>query len=146
MTSRYKNLFQQRTWVKHTLSIILLFFLWLFLTFWYIIIFDQSVLVISYGHGKDSFAKFTNHKILRGELVSGQFVAIDDNLGIVALRFQSSQRVPYEQEDSLLFRLKEKGTSQWYYENTYRSTFSWQGCMPDDRCHACYRQLRRKFS
>lgn len=112
-------------WFKWGILPFLLFVLWFLLTCWYIIIFDQSLLVISYNHPTSSFTSITHDKLLKGEKLAGEFTAKDNNLGIVALRFKSFQRVPYKDEDSLRFRIKEKGASTWYYQNTYRSGFTY---------------------
>lgn len=100
-----------------------LFFAWIILTLWYIVSFDQSALVLSYGHPRESFTTFTTEKLLKGDTVKGEFIAKENNLGIVALRFQKFERIAYKKEDSLRFRLKEKGAEKWFYENNYRSGF-----------------------
>lgn len=122
MKEKIRKLFKKRI-LRHTVNILLLFIVWLVLTVWYIVIFDQSILVISYNYGKDTFTHFNTNKLLKGQSISGNFTAADDNLGIVSLRFKNFQRVPYTDEDMLLFQLKEKGTHEWYYENNYRSGF-----------------------
>jgi len=95
--------------------------LWFCLSFWYILIFDQSLLVISYNHSANNFSTISHTRLLAGERLSGDFIAKDNNLGAVAMRFKSFQRIPYSQEDTLVFRLKEKGQKAWYYENKYQS-------------------------
>ena len=47
-------------------------------------------------------------------------------MGIVSIRFKSLKRVAYKDEDALVFRLKEKGANNWYYENVYRSGFIYE--------------------
>jgi len=98
-----------------------LFFLWVGLTLWYIVIFDQSALVLSYNHGEANFTSITHERLLEGEKLKGEFVGEDDNLGIVSVRFEKLPRIPYHQEDRLVFRIKEKGAEEWYYENVYMS-------------------------
>lgn len=118
----FKNLINlKRKWIRFGLIPALLLGLWFVLTFWYIIMFDQSVLVISYNHSADNFTSITHNRLLKGQKLAGEFVAKDNNLGIVALRFKSFQRIPYKDEDILVFRLKEKGARSWYYQNQYRS-------------------------
>lgn len=102
------------------IAILFLFLVWLGLTVWYIIIFDESVLVLSYGHSKESFVS-RPEKLLENTKISGSFVAQDENLGIVSLRFEKRRRIPYLQEDIMVFRIKEKNSPTWYYENEYRS-------------------------
>src|SRR5690606_4297168 len=99
----------------------LLFILWFALTVWYIIIFDESVLVLSYNHGEENFTSIAYDRLLEGEKLAGEFVAQDENLGIVALRFEKLPRIPWDQEDKLIFRIKEAGADTWYYTGEYMS-------------------------
>lgn len=115
-----KNIIKNK-WFKKGIIPLLLLAVWFTLTFWYILIFDQSLLVISYNHSAENFDKSPHTRLLAGKKLTGEFVAQDDNLGTVAMRFLNFQRIPYDQEDILVFRLKEKGQKNWYYENTYRS-------------------------
>jgi len=94
--------------------------LWLGLTCLYIITFDTSLSVLSYIHGKESFSKLTYNKLLKGDEIAGQFKAVENNLGIVSVKFQTFIRPPYLSEDTLTFKIKEKGVKQWYSQNTYR--------------------------
>ena len=124
MVNKINRSYSQKKWVKWGLFPFFLLVLWFALTFWYIVIFDQAVLVLSYNYSPSNFTEITHERLLKGQKLSGEFVARDNNLGIVALRFKSFQRIPYAQEDSLLFKFKEKGQKDWYYQNTYRSGFT----------------------
>ena len=97
-----------------------LLILWLGLTGLYIISFDTSLSVLSYIHGRDSFTKFTYNKVLKGDKISGQFKAAENNLGIVSVKFQTFIRPPYLSEDTLVFRIKEKNAKEWFSVNSYR--------------------------
>lgn len=97
---------------------LLLFVLWLFLTCIYIITYDKSLTVISYFHDKENISK-VNDKILKGEIVSGEFQARENNLGIVSVKFKLFDRPRFKDEDTLLFRIKEKGARDWYHQNSY---------------------------
>lgn len=91
------------------------------LTFISIVLLDKAVLVLSFNHNKSTFTTSTYSKLTKGHKLSGEFEARENNLGIVAIRFQSFMRIPYKDEDTLVFRIKEKGEKAWYYSNTYRS-------------------------
>ncbi len=117
---RNKSLFQNK-WIRWGLIPLILFGLWFALTFWYIVIFDKSFTVLSYNHSEENFSDITHQRLLEDEKLSGEFTARENNLGIVAMRFRSFQRIPYDQEDLLVFRLKEKGDNDWYYEGEYMS-------------------------
>lgn len=98
-----------------------LLFLWLGLTILYIITFDTSLSVLSYNHEKEHFSNISYDKLLKGDKISGKFTATEDNLGIVSIRFKTFIRPPYKNEDVLVFRIKEVGAKDWYYENNYRN-------------------------
>lgn len=121
--AKRSNTIWRSKWVIWGLIPILLLGLWFAMTFWYIVKFDQSFLVLSYNHNKESFTQLTHDRLVKGEKLVGEFTAHEDNLGIVALRFKSFQRIPYKNEDTLVFRIKEKGQKDWYYVNQYRSGF-----------------------
>jgi hypothetical protein len=114
------NRLHKRKWIRLGLIPLLLLTLWIGLTCLYILTFDTSLSVISYIHGKDSFKNVSYSKLLKGDKISGEFKAIEDNLGIVSIKFQTFIRPPYLKEDTLIFRLKEKSASKWYYQNYYR--------------------------
>lgn len=98
-----------------------LLILWFGLTMWYILTIDKSFLVYSIPHDMSAVKNFTQKPLLKGEKVQGEIVSAENGLGIISIRFKSSKRIPYKDEDLLLFRFKEKGSQNWYYQNTYRS-------------------------
>jgi len=100
---------------------VLLLGLWLFLTVWYVVTFDTSFSIWSYNHPSSDIPNVNYNLIYKGETFKGEFMAQDNNLGIVSVRFQTFIRPPYAYEDQYLFRIKEKGASSWYYQNTYRN-------------------------
>lgn len=51
-----------------------------------------------------------------GEITRGVFTASENFLGTISIRFNAFERI---NSDTLLFRLKEKGSSKWYSENSY---------------------------
>ncbi len=56
--------------------------------------------------------------LLKGDKVWGNFHSEFTNLGIVSMRFYNQDR---DSKDTLIFRLKEKGQDQWYYEAKYET-------------------------
>jgi hypothetical protein len=99
----------------------LLLALWLILTIWYVVVFDTSFSIWSYNHPNSDIKNLNFNAFYKGEMFKGQFKAQDNNLGIISIRFQTYIRPPYSLEDKLLFKLKERSASKWYYVNTYRS-------------------------
>jgi hypothetical protein len=119
MKEKNKNIFDNKLFRFVVIPIALLA-LWLGLTCLYIITFDTSLSVLSYIHGRESFSKLTYNKLLKGDEIAGQFKAVENNLGIVSVKFQTFIRPPYLSEDTLVFRIKEKGKSSWFSVNKYR--------------------------
>lgn len=56
--------------------------------------------------------------LLKGEKITGKLLATERNLGIVLVRFtQLTAKVT----DTVIFRIKQEGQEQWYYENNYHA-------------------------
>ncbi len=107
--------------IKWGVMPLLLLGIWLMLTFLYILYYDESATVVSYNHNKENFTQIPEGKLLKGQKITGEFTAQDNNLGILAIRFKQQQRIPWKEEDLLTFRIKEKGAKEWYYQNNYYS-------------------------
>lgn len=56
--------------------------------------------------------------LLRGQIVTGEFTPSGPNLGTVAVRFKTFNRI---NNDWLTFRIIEKGQTYWYYEARYKT-------------------------
>lgn len=83
-----------------------------------------SLLSSNYGfttlvdyYGKDNFTRYSNSELLAGQKVSATFQSQEDHLGIVAVRFHTFSR---DNDDWLIFRIREKGSKDWYYQNKYK--------------------------
>jgi len=98
-----------------------LLLLWVLLTVWYIVTFDTSFSIWSFNHSNNEINSLNFNLLNKGDSIRGEFIAQDNNLGIVSVRFDTYIRPPYKYEDQLLFRLKEKGSTTWYYSSVYRS-------------------------
>jgi hypothetical protein len=102
------------------LIIPLLLSLWFGLTVLYIIHLDTAFSLLSYNLPQSVFTHLSQGKLEKGSFVSGEFLAQDNNLGILSLRFETFFRPAYQNEDLLLFQIKQKGAREWYYKSTYR--------------------------
>ncbi|MDE2591194.1 MAG: hypothetical protein KGL95_16170, partial [Patescibacteria group bacterium] len=100
---------------------ILLFLLWAGLTLQYVVAFDSSLLILPFNHPLSAFKEITFSPLLKGQKITGEFSAESNYLGIIQLRFNYHKRIAYKDEDTLFFRIKEKGASNWYYQGEYRS-------------------------
>lgn len=60
----------------------------------------------------------TNRDLFSGDKILHDIIPNYDNLGIVAIRFQTFGRI---NDDTLIFRLREKGNPDWYYTANYKT-------------------------
>ncbi|MBA3723302.1 MAG: hypothetical protein H0W89_00210 [Candidatus Levybacteria bacterium] len=120
MKKRIKKIFNNK-FVKFFVIPTLLLGTWACLTLLYTIVYDKSFLVLSYNHEQVDFKQVTYEPLQKGEKIGGEFEARENNLGILTLRFEQVLRMPYKDEDELVFRIKEKGDKQWHYEGKYMS-------------------------
>lgn len=65
----------------------------------------------------DEFRNINNKELLKGEKIAGEFEAKNNNLGIISILFNTHNRI---NDDYLQFKIKEKGDTQWYYDNKYK--------------------------
>lgn len=87
---------------------------------------EKGFSVLQYSHNKDENNAFNEKQLFKGEKVEGQFVAKENNLGIVSIRFGNVPDVEFNKLDRMIFRIKEKGSNDWYYENIYRANLAKQ--------------------
>lgn len=109
--------------IKFALIPLLLSLLWLGLTCSYIIHFDTAFSLLSYILPNTVITHVPKGKLEKGDYILGEFLAKENNLGILSLRFQTFFRPAYANEDLLFFQIKQKGAKTWYYQNTYRDGF-----------------------
>lgn len=76
---------------------------------------DSSLSIIIQEH---QASNIKNADILVGGKISQEFVVGYDNFGIVAIRFHTFQK---SIDDTLTFRLREKGSRDWYYTANYKT-------------------------
>lgn len=102
-------------WIKWGVIPLFLFLFWLFFSEVFSPLSSFSVVV--YNHHRENFTTYHKGELLKGQKVDGEFVAQENNLGIVAVRFHTYERI---NSDSLIFRIKQKGSPTWYYQNLYK--------------------------
>lgn len=74
--------------------------------------FNPTVIVDS-----NNFKDLENKKLLKGERITGEFKAKNNNLGIILALFNTYNKI---NDDYLQFKIKEVGSSDWYYSNKYK--------------------------
>ena len=94
------------------------------LIFWWIssLILNNKISFSTLVYQESAKIEQTNTgKLLRGNTISGEFIAKDNHLGILILNFKDFVKPDYRGEDVLSFKLKERGAKNWYVVNNYRS-------------------------
>lgn len=78
----------------------------------------QSFSAVNQTMDKVTYTNVSSGELLKGQKLQGVFTANDSYLGQVSIRFYNFQRI---NPDSVIFRIKEKGQSGWYYEGIYKT-------------------------
>lgn len=113
-----ENSFMKRIihiFIKYIFSVVLLVSFWIGMG----IVFNPyaSITIITTPHPRTELTKWNDKELLKDNYIAGSFVASQDNLGIVAFRFNTYHRI---NNDYVIFRIKENGTKSWYYSNRYK--------------------------
>ena len=108
--------------IMKPLEIILPFIL---VSFWFVAALflnnKYSFTTLIYQYSKQQFINYPQGKLLKGEIIQGEIKSADNYLGMITIRFKDYVKHDYNEEDNINFRIKEKGTSSWYYSNNYKS-------------------------
>lgn len=78
---------------------------------------EISLLTLTYGFSRNQLISWKDGELYAGEKIVGEFIAKENYLGIVAVRFDNFAHI---NDDYVIFRLKEKGNKSWYYQNRYK--------------------------
>lgn len=89
--------------------------LWLTLSLLYINK-NAGITILVYPHNIKNTLEWKTSELLAGEKAAGEFVSRDNNLGIIAVRFNTFFRI---NDDVVRFRIRKKGNKNWDYENNY---------------------------
>jgi len=63
--------------------------------------------------------RYINKRLLCGHKIAIEFKAKENNLAIIEFLFNNYQKI---NNDRIIFRIRERGTKVWYYENIYDSS------------------------
>lgn len=106
--------------MTRSLKTLLLLLFWVIMTALYVDSNDWSFTNVSSIHLKSLEGITQTTRLLEGVKLTGSLTATDNNLGVIAIRFETYERPVFENEDILLFRLRELGSDKWMYTNYYR--------------------------
>lgn len=76
-----------------------------------------SLTTLVSSHVRKDFTQFQEDELHKGDVVSAGFLATENNLGALSVRFSTFLRLNY---DYLVFRIRERGQEKWYYQNSYK--------------------------
>lgn len=89
---------------------------WFILSLNYLITSVVSYSVLSVNNTNSQLKKIASRWLIKGKHITFTIKAVDNYLGIVDIGFEpESQPIA----DQIYFRLREKGSNKWYYENLY---------------------------
>ncbi len=102
---------------KKKLRLILIIFLFIVGVLLSLFTYSEKFSILSFSYNRNNFINFQNKELLKGKKLEGKFDAKENNLGIIAVRFNTYGRI---NKDSVVFRIKQKNTNFWYYQNKYK--------------------------
>ncbi len=102
---------------KKQFRLILIIFLFILGVLLSVLTYSEKFSILFYPHNKNAIFIFQNTELLKGQKITGEFIAKENNLGIVAVRFNTYNRI---NKDSVIFRIKQKNENSWYYQNKYK--------------------------
>lgn len=91
---------------------------WIGLIFYQSFQIEKVFTVFTREYPKSAVSVLPNGEIYQGNKIVAEFTATDSHLGIVGFRFWTFYRL---NDDYLIFRIREKNSSGWYYQNKYKT-------------------------
>jgi hypothetical protein len=101
-------------WIAIPLGILLIGFIFTLINF---VVNEPNLTVLSTKHTENVFISPINQPLTKNTPIKGEFRAKEPYLGIVTINFDNSQPVL----DTVLFRIKEKGSKKFFHEATYEA-------------------------
>ena len=102
--------------MKH-IAFILCICLFIGLFSYQILMSDRPITSLSQYLSNSSILNTKKLDLTKGVVAKGSFIAKENYLGIINVRFDSKKN----NDDQIIFRIKEKGSSRWYYEQSYHA-------------------------
>lgn len=87
--------------------------------------YNASYTVLPHEHRNSYSISPREGELYKEQYIRGEFQAKENNLGALAIRMHNYNKDDKTtgqnriEDDELIFRLKEKGSNKWYYEQTY---------------------------
>lgn len=102
---------------KKKLRLILIIFLFTLGVLLSLLTYSEKFSILFFSYNKNNYLNLQTTELLKGQKIIGEFIAKENNLGIVAVRFNTYGRI---NKDSVIFSIKQKNENSWYYQNKYK--------------------------
>jgi len=79
---------------------------------------ENVATILTDEYSQQYLISYKKGELYQGEKIVGEFKARQNYLGIVGFRFWTFWRL---NDDFLIFRIREKGATEWYYQNKYKA-------------------------
>ena len=109
--------FWEKKWIKWELMPFVLLMIGLGVSLYFFLNDDEAFSVLTVEHGSENIIETEDFDFQVEDKIVGHFIAAEDNLGIVAVKFDTGGE---SIDDRITFRIKEKGKG-WHYKNTYKT-------------------------
>lgn len=106
-----------KIYLRIIVGIVLLFF-WIGLIFYQSFQIEKVFTVLTQEYPRSEVLSLPNGEIYQGTKIISEFIATENNLGIIGFRFWTYYRL---NDDYLIFRIREKNSLDWYYQNKYKA-------------------------
>lgn len=111
--------FLNKPLIKFFLMPLLLLLFALSFSAWVAINSDSAITLLSKNGDSSYFDNYSTDPLVIGDVISGNFIAQENNLGMLSIKFDNYQNAS---GTILTFRIKEEGTEQWLSESNYLSS------------------------
>lgn len=104
-------------WIKKVVIPVILLIFWLVFS----LLFNSyvNVLTLTQNYPRSNLTQAPQGLLVKDESIVGELTADENNLGILAIRFAPHRELQYDQQDSLMFKIKEKNAQTWLYQRIY---------------------------
>lgn len=100
--------------IKRFIISIILLSIWIIMTTLQVIKSDISLTVLSRVNKTDIFKNNKSRELIKNEVKSGEFMATNNNLGMIVIRFNTHGK---SVNDQFIFKIKEKDSPKWHYSS-----------------------------
>jgi hypothetical protein len=114
---RVINHFYRNKWIKLLVIPVILICFWVICS----LLFSSyaNFTILTHNYERSAIISSPQSLLLNGKSIVGEFSAAENNLGIISIRFLTHEKLSYEDQDNVVFRIKERDAKTWFYQRTY---------------------------